>query len=692
MSLGNGKGKPALILAACCLLLFPGLLAIAAQNEGDEAAEFGRAQAAQKQGDFKSAEQIYLKLLTHDPDLFPAQFGLGANYYLERNYEKSNTYLLKALQKQPDMFPALSLVGSNFLKLGEPEQAVPYLKRAVRVQPADEYANHNLANAEFLAGDYQAAYADYVRFLHVAGRHDDAISWYGLGEISLLLSREVSGQLGDVPTTDPARLRFLSSVYEELEEWGLAASRLKMLESQPSWSLWAKLHLGQVYLHMPDPPHAIEKFQQVLASDPDSAEARFGVGVCLLLQGKQETALPELVTAARRDPWLFSHPESIQQIASASHVTIAPETGASGNALVDAFIGQLVSPGTDSNSAQSKSFVALLRTACAERHKENEKKVDAALRPGTPSKARLSLAEGLLEEGDNAGASDLLRKSAPSAQSDRDLYAILEAKLALADGNTLDAAQAMLPLLRSKQPPENVLTISTLLQQAGKQAMGEVIRISPDSANAHLLQAQIEDARHHTAQAISEYQQAVQAAPDDSTTHFKLGDYLWQVGKFEEAIVALQHGVNLDRHNAAAYYQLGDCYVNLAEPQKALPFLKEAVGLDPTLDAAYKDLGKIYYDQGNFDDSIQVLKKVVARDSDGSVNYLLFRDYSRLKNAPEAAACMAKFQELKKAHTNKELFNAELAQSQGKNPGESTPAPSASDAPPADQPGGQKPN
>src|ERR1039458_9560231 len=117
----------------------------------------------------------------------------------------------------------------------------------------------------------------------------------------------------------------------------------------------------------------------------------------------------------------------------------------------------------------------------------------------------------------------------------------------------------MLPLLHGKQPPENCLALSTLLQQAGKQAMGEVIRIAPESAFAHLLQAQIEDARHHTAIAIGEYQQAVQAAPNDPTTHFKLGDYLWQSGKFEEAIVALQHGIDLDHHNAAAYYQFGDC-------------------------------------------------------------------------------------------------------------------------------------
>jgi tetratricopeptide (TPR) repeat protein len=692
MKFETKHGKPALILASCCLLLFAGAIAHAAQQDEDEGAAIKRAQAAQKQGDYKTAEEIYLGLLAKDPGLFPAQFGLGATYYLEHQYDKSNIYLLKALKTQPDLFPALLLVGANFLKLGEPEHAAPYLKRAVRIRPADEYANHNLASAEYLAGDYRAAYADYVRFLHLQGRQDDAFSWYGFGEIALLLSREVSGQLGDVPPSDPSRLRFLSSVYEELEEWGLAASRLKMLETQPAWATWAKLRLGQVYLHLPDLPQAVEAFQQVLASDPESASAHFGLGVGLLLQAKQAAALPELVAAARQNPWLFSHPESIQQMASLSHVTVAPETSTSGNALVDAFMEQLATSGANPDAAQSHSFLTILHAACAERHKENEKKVEVALRPGTPVKARLSLAQGLLDDGDTDAASDLLRKFSPAAPTDRDLHSILIAKLAVAMGKPLDAAQAMSPLLQGKQPPENCLTLSTLLQQAGKQAMGEVMRISPDSAFAHLLQAQIEDARHHTANAISEYQQAVQAAPNDPTTHFKLGDYLWQSGKFEEAIVALQHGVGLDPHNAAAYYQLGDCYVNLADPKKALPFLTEAARLDPDLDAAYKDLGKVYYDQGSFEDSVRVLNKIADHDSDGSVNYLLFRDYSKLRNSPEASACMARFQELKKAHSNKELFNAEVAQSQGKNPGESNPAPPDSDASHPEAPANPNPN
>src|SRR5579862_9151345 len=199
-------GKNTLIEAACCLLLFAGGRADAAQKNQEEAATINRAEAAQKQGDYSGAERIYLGLLANDPDLFPAQFGLGATYYLDHKFDQSNPYLLKVLKTQPDLFPALLLVGTNYLKLGEPEQGVGYLKRAVRAHPEDEYANHNLASAEYLAGDYRAAYADYVRFLHVQGKQDDAISWYGFGELALLLSREVSGQLGDVSPSDPARL------------------------------------------------------------------------------------------------------------------------------------------------------------------------------------------------------------------------------------------------------------------------------------------------------------------------------------------------------------------------------------------------------------------------------------------------------------------------------------------------------
>jgi tetratricopeptide (TPR) repeat protein len=85
------------------------------------------------------------------------------------------------------------------------------------------------------------------------------------------------------------------------------------------------------------------------------------------------------------------------------------------------------------------------------------------------------------------------------------------------------------------------------------------------------------------------------------------------------------------------------------------------VQLDPGLDGTYKDLGKIYYDEGKFQESINVLQKAAAHDSDGSVYYLLFKDYSQAGKQREAAVCLKQFQHLKVLRQNKELLNAQVA-------------------------------
>jgi len=283
----------------------------------------------------------------------------------------------------------------------------------------------------------------------------------------------------------------------------------------------------------------------------------------------------------------------------------------------------------------------------------------------------------------------VLRKTPTSQTKDRDARAILEARVAAARGLPLEATQSALPLLGHKQAPEDSWWVSAVMQEVGRLAMEEVLRISPDSTFAHLLRAQMEDAHNHTDAAIAEYQGAVHSAPEDPTTHFKLGDILWQVGRFDEAIAALQDGLKLDPHNAAAYYQLGDCYLSLSDPQKAVPFLSEAIRLDSGLGAAYKDLGKIYYDQGSYKESVDMLRKVADSDADGSVHYLLFRDFSRLGNSQEAAACLKRFQELKKQHEERELFYVQVARQQEKTFDDSAKAPSAQ---PADRSAGQKPN
>ena len=127
--------KPARIVASCCLLLVAGGIAPAAQKGQDIAAEMGRAKEAQQQGNYKAAEEIYLGLLANNPDLPPAEFGLGATYYVDHQYEQSNKYLLKTLQKQPGRFPRPPIGGNKLLEARETGAGNPLLEAGCSSAP-----------------------------------------------------------------------------------------------------------------------------------------------------------------------------------------------------------------------------------------------------------------------------------------------------------------------------------------------------------------------------------------------------------------------------------------------------------------------------------------------------------------------------------------------------------------------------
>ncbi len=642
------------------LLLVTALPRAKGQNSPDaeEAAAFAQAQQAERAGDFQTAEQIYLEALRKHPGEMTAELNLGLAYYMDHRYAESREHLLEALRVNPALFPALMVAGVDELKLGKPKRAIPLLRRARTLRPDDEYVNHNLASAEYLAGDYLGACADYVRYLRLTGRVRDVPAWYGLGETSLILSRQASARLGIQPPSNPYRLRLLAMVYRDQQEWDLAISRLRQLETQPAWKHWAELQIGDIELHQGQFSKAAATFRQALSAQPDSARAHFGLGVSLLFQGNMAEALPELV-AASQTPWLFAHPESLIAEDGARREVKIQDLGRakSGSALVDAFlklIGQSLS-GKDREVAGA--FNQAFQAACDRQHEANEARLQQALRDHSSSRNLISLADQFVAEGDVQSASDALSHLQPESKP----ALILRARVLAAQQDALGTAATLVRLCKNgedQRSPETDWWVSTLFLKVAELTLNQVLTLDPGSVQAHLLQAQMDDARNQTDAAIHQFQLAAQMNPSDPITHFRLGEELWRAGRFQEAISALKDGLRLDSHNAAAYYQIGDSYFSLAEPARALPFLTAALKQDPDLYAAYKDLGSIYLNQNQFQRAAELLEKVAARDQDGSVHYLLFRAYSRLGQTTRAAACLQQFRKLKSAAQDRDLLNA----------------------------------
>lgn len=655
---------PVLPLAAVLVAASPSL---SGQNstEAAEAAAFARAQQAEKAGDYHSAEQIYEQVLRKHPGQMAAELNAGLVYYMDRRYADSSVHLLKALQANPNVFPALMVAGVDFLKLGNPERAVPLLRRAKKLQPQNEYVNHNLASAEYLTGDYLHACADYAQYLSLPGREKDDSAWYGLGEVSLLLGQQASSRLGKLPPSNPYRLRLLATVYGEQQEWGLALARLKELQTQPGWQNWALLQMGEINLRQGKFAQATEVFRQALAATPDSARARYGLGISLLLDGKTEAALQELVKAAQ-EPWLFAHPKALaSQLTSYKPKIQSLHDVKTGSALVDAFLSAASDQTSGHDDKRLSAFNQAYQEAVERAHQMNENRLKQLLRGAPSAQEVLKVVANFLDQGDVGAASDALNSL--SSRSGSPSHTLLQARVKAAQNDALGTVALLLPFLETQRNdllPEAEWRASTLFQSVSQIALAQVLMIAPRSVYAHLLKAQMEDAHNQTEAAIREFRFAVQASPTDAEAHFRLGEALWRAGHFQEAISVLGDGLKLDPRNAASWYEIGNSYVSLAKPELALPYFTEALKLDPSFTAASKDLGTIYLNQGKFQQAIPVLSKAAPRDADGSIHYLLFRAYLKLGNKARAAACLKRFQELKANAQNQDLFKAELAASQ----------------------------
>jgi tetratricopeptide (TPR) repeat protein len=655
-------------------LLIPSLTCFApsrAAQGGEEireAAAFARAEKAERVGNYQAAENIYQQVLREHPGEMAAELNLGLTYYMDRNYGDSVSHLMKALQAKPDLFPALMVGGVDFIKMGNPQRAVPLLRRGRALRPADEYVNHNLASAEYLAGDYVRACADYVRDLKLPGRDRDEFAWYGLGEVSLLLGRHASAQLGKLSRANPYRLRLLATFYGERQEWGLALARLKQLKAEQGWREWVDLQMGEIALRRSKFTEAAEEFREVLSAKPQSAQAHFGLGISLLYQGKTAAALRELGAAAG-DPWLFAHTELGGAASSlpAAAPALSPQHARavnSSSALAVAFVALAEHRQRSDSTESAAAFHRALKVAIAQARQKNGKRLRETLEGTGSPQVILKLASGFQDEGDFETASDALEHLRDESES----LAILEARSKAAQDDPLGSVEFLLPLLQDEKSPLSPQTnesISDLLQSNADLALGRVLAVAPNGADAHLLKAQIDDAASKTEAAIQEYRLAVNAAPDNPETYFKLGEALWRAAHFRQAILVLGEGLKLDPHDAPAYYQLGDSYRSLGQPSAALPFLVKALEQDPTLITASTDLATIELNQGKIRQAAAALQKIAPSDQDGSVHYLLFRAYSKLGDLSAAAAALKRFQELKTASQNQTLFNAELAGNHG---------------------------
>ncbi len=172
-----------------------------------------------------------------------------------------------------------------------------------------------------------------------------------------------------------------------------------------------------------------------------------------------------------------------------------------------------------------------------------------------------------------------------------------------------------------------------------------------DSWRVRQVLAQADAEADRDMDAVSEYQAAIKAAPQQPGLHEELGTEYWKMNKIEEAEAEYKRELVIDPHSMLATYKLGSLLVESAKPEEGKPLIEAALRQDPNLKEAYYYLGRAHMQLGNESEALEALKKAVTINSNSEILaqawYQLAIVYRRMHRMEEAQHALATFQKLK---------------------------------------------
>ena len=184
-----------------------------------------------------------------------------------------------------------------------------------------------------------------------------------------------------------------------------------------------------------------------------------------------------------------------------------------------------------------------------------------------------------------------------------------------------------------------------------KLSYQRMLRANPDSWRVRQVLAQADAEADRDADAISEYQAAIKAAPQQPGLHEELGTEYWKMNKIEEAEAEFKRELEIDPHSMLATYKLGSLLVEGAKPVEGKPLIEAALRQDPNLKEAYYYLARAYMQLGNDSEALDALKKAIAVNPSPEILaqawYQLAIVYRRMHRMEEAQQALATFQKLK---------------------------------------------
>lgn len=190
-----------------------------------------------------------------------------------------------------------------------------------------------------------------------------------------------------------------------------------------------------------------------------------------------------------------------------------------------------------------------------------------------------------------------------------------------------------------------------------KDSYARMARLAPGSWHVHRVQAELyaDEGRH--ADAVAEYQAAIQLQPNNPDLYEGLGDEYRSMSQLDAAQTAYRKGLELGPANPVAMYNLGSALVESGDAASGVPLLEAMLSVYPGSPVAEYYLGRGLSNLGKDQEAIPWLEKSAAGGGTGEIArrsyYELTRAYHKLHQTDAEKTALAAYNRLRVADEKK---------------------------------------
>lgn len=289
------------------------------------------------------------------------------------------------------------------------------------------------------------------------------------------------------------------------------------------------------------------------------------------------------------------------------------------------------------------------------RQHEYDKAVDA-LEKGLKLNPKMSSAYALLgaalyETGDYPGARTRLEAALRANPKDSNVELTLANDLLKLGQRESAAAHYEQVAQREPKNQEAWYQLGKVYMELSEKALVRLQEIDPNSALVHEVNGEIMQSMNNYDGAIIEFKKAVEMAPQQPGTHYKLGDAYWAISQWDAATKEFDAELANDPRSCLSHYKLGNIVLmQHGDPQSALDELNKSIAMCSELTDAREDRARALLRMDKYQDALPDLTAAVhANPNDPQPHFLLAQAYRSLGRTQEAQSEMQLFSKLEES-------------------------------------------